>query len=70
MKKLSLAVIALAVLSSAAFANNRSYELRDVQPFMGGLMTNTNALAIYTAHKSAAVSSEDAMTTRDDEQSH
>ena len=35
MKKLSLSILALAALSSAAYANNRSYDLRDSDTCFG-----------------------------------
>jgi hypothetical protein len=39
MNKICLSIIALAALSSAAYANNRSYELRDSDTYFGKYST-------------------------------
>lgn len=46
MKTFALSVLALAALSTASFAaGNHSWDLRDVQPFMGGVTSSTSISA-------------------------
>ena len=46
MKTFALSFIALAALSTASFAaGNHSWDLRDVQPFMGGIATKSSTSA-------------------------
>jgi hypothetical protein len=53
LKKLSISLIALAAISTAAFASQRSYDLRDSDTYFGkystqlkNASTETNALAV------------------------
>jgi hypothetical protein len=50
MNKIILTLATLATLSSSAFAlQNRSHDLRDVEPFKGSVSVEVNALAAETS---------------------